>query len=183
MVGPRITAMANPNMIKSFDEAMKLTVADMKKMTAKVDTLFVRTEKRLFATEGASGGRPWKKLKKATRDAKRRAGLSKKIMQRTGELRRGLTVKGHPDHVAKWANLGSDARIEMGVQSILPVYHGAVRGQRNPRLPRRSVFQITAPQRRAYFQVVTDQLVSKLRRGLRFMKTNAAFNAFRRGAA
>ena len=164
MVGPRITARANPK-ITALSEVLELSVANMNTMTASVDKQFRVNEKRLFATEGGSGGQKWKPLKKATKDAKKRLGLSSRIMQRTGNLRKGLTQKNHPDHVARHAN----KQIKVGVQSPLPVYHGAVRSiPKNPRLPRRSVFQMTAPQRRGYYKIVSDYIINvKLRRILR----------------
>jgi len=181
MVGPRITARVNPA-INQIDDILDLTVSDMKQLTALVDALFVKNEKRLFTTEGSSGGVKWKKLKKATRDAKKRAGLSQKIMQRTGELRKGLSVKGHPDHVAKWFGLGDKARIQIGVRNILPVYHGAVRGRRkNPRLPRRSVFQMKPRQRKGYHAILFKRFDLKRKQWQRAAQRGAA--SMRRGVA
>ncbi len=174
MVGPRITARANPR-IKEIGKLLDLDAGDMRAMTTKMDMLFRKNEKRLFATEGSSGGVKWKPLKKATLDAKKRKGLSSKIMQRTGRLRKGLTAKGHGDHIAKWSGLGSKARIKIGVQSILPVYHGAVRGRRkNPKLPRRSVFQMTIKQRRGYYQVLFNRFDLKRKRFMRALAAGAA---------
>jgi len=174
MVTPRITSRVNPA-IKQLDDILKLTFSDMTKLTADMDTLFVKNERRLFDTEGASGGVKWKKLKKATRDAKKRRGQSLKIMQRTGELRKGLSVKTHPDHVAKWSMAGSrHARIRIGVQSILPVYHGAVRGRRkNPKLPRRSVFQMKPAQRRGYYKILFKRFDLKRKQWQRAMRAGA----------
>ncbi len=199
MVGPRITATANPA-IHQIDDIIDLTVNDMKKLTAAVDSLFVKNEKRLFSTEGASGGLKWKPLKKATLDAKKRSrsarskikkrasgaplrpAVSLKIMQRTGELRKGLSTKGHPDHVAKWANLGSNAIIGIGVRNILPVYHGAVRGRRkNPRLPRRSVFQMKPQQRKGYYAILFKRFDLKRKQWQRAAQRGAV--SMRRGVA
>ena len=180
MVGPRITAMANPRMKKSFKEAMEMTVRDMKRMTTQVDRRFRENEKRLFASEGRSGGRAWKRLSPAYAKAKRKAVGSRKIMQRTGTLRRGLTQKSHPDHIARFVGT-KDGRIKVGVQNIVAAYHGAAKGRQNPRLPKRNVMQMTAKQRRRYFRIVSDYLVNiKWKRGFRFLKAEAAFNAFRR---
>ncbi len=198
MVGPTITAAVNPAMSK-LHKILELNRDDMKKMTVSMDTLFVKNEKRLFATEGSSGGVKWKKLKPETLKAKKRratgvrkikrrgfsiplTGTSLKIMQRTGRLRKGLSVKKDPDHVVRFSLVSRSAWIGIGVKSILPVYHGAVRGRRkNPKLPRRSVFQMKPQQRRGYYQVLFKRFDLKRKQWMRSIRAGRA--AMRRGAA
>ena len=146
---------------------------DMKKMTFSMDTLFIKNERRLFATEGSSGGVKWKKLSKAYSKAKRSdPKRSNKIMQSSGRLRRGLAVKGDKDHVAR--SIGLTAMV-FGVKNILPVYHGAVRGSRkNPKLPRRSVFQMKPKQRRGYYQILFRRFELKRKQFMRTLRSGRA---------
>lgn len=177
MVGPRITARANPR-IRSLAEVFELTIADMNRVTGQVDRQFVANEKRLFATEGSSGGKKWKPLSPKSAKAKRRRYPGRKIMQRTGQLRKGLTTKSHPDHVARHAN----NKIKIGVRNPVAAYHGAVRGLGNPRLPVRNVMQMTVKQRRMYYRTVSDYLVNvKLKRAQRALAAGAAFMKGGRG--
>lgn len=101
--------------------------------------------------------------------AKRRKYGRKKIMQRTGELRRGLAQKG-ADHIARHSLTTAGAHIRIGVANRLAAYHGAVKGRRNPRLPKRNVMQMTTKQRRRYFRIVSDYLIktklARVRRAL-----------------
>ena len=198
MVGPRITATVNPE-IKHLSEVFKLDARDMKRMTTSVDRKFRENERRQFSSEGSSGGRKWKRLAKSTLDAKKRARggrrrakarvglgadvtgqaaasllagpISLKIMQRTGKLRKGLTQKSHPDHVANFSITQAGAFIRIGVKNVIAAYHGAVKGQRNPRLPKRNVMQMTQNQRRRYYGIVGDYLIKtkldRVRRALR----------------
>jgi len=174
MVGPRITARANPR-IKSLEEVFQLNGRDMKTMATRVDMKFRENEKRLFKTEGRSGGRKWKRLNPAYAKAKRKAVGAKKIMQRTGRLRKGLTQKSHPDHLVRWSITSAGAFIRLGVSNPVAAWHGAVKGRQNPRLPKRDVFQVTAKQRRRYFRILSDYLVkTKLKRVRRALRAGRA---------
>ncbi len=172
MVGPTITAAVNPAM-SELHKIVELNRDDMKKLTVSMDTLFVKNEKRLFATEGSSGGPKWKPLNKKYAKAKRsKPGVSNKIMQASGRLRKGLSVKGDKDHVARAMGLTA---IGLGVKNILPVYHGAVRGRRkNPKLPRRSVFQMKPKQRRGYYQILFKRLDLKHKQWMRSIRAGRA---------
>ena len=177
MVTPRYSLRANPR-IRALDEVLKLSKRDLDRMTNEVDKLFRRNEKRLFATQGSSGGARWRKLSKAYAKQKRKTHPGRKIMTRTGRLRRGLTLKGDSDHIARH-RLG---RIQIGVRSALPAYHGSVRGRKNPRLPKRDVLQSTPRQKREYLRSVSDYLVGvKLKRAARALRAGRA--ALRSGGA
>ena len=76
----------NPR-IRTLGEMFKLDQKDMDAILLVVDSRFRKNERTLFATEGSSGGEKWPPLKRK-RSPKRFAG--KKIMQRTGRLRRSL---------------------------------------------------------------------------------------------
>ena len=194
MVGPRITARVNPT-IHQIDDILDLTAKDMKQLTTKIDARFRANERELFSTEGSSGGVKWRPLKAATLAAKKRraagvrgirkrgfsiplASTSLKIMQRTGELRKGLTRKSHPDHVVRWVLSAGVTTISIGVKSPLPVYHGAVRGRaRNSKLPRRSVFQMKPRQRRGYYEFIFERFDLKRRQWHRAMRVTVAKRA------
>lgn len=54
-------------------------------------------ERRLFESGGATGGQPWRPLKKSTRKAKLRKGQTK-ILVATGRLMESFTSKSSPDN-------------------------------------------------------------------------------------
>jgi len=60
---------------------------------------FLEYEKKLFDSEGASGGTPWAPLKASTVAAKAAAGLDPRILHATLTLRDSLTEKNAPDSV------------------------------------------------------------------------------------
>ena len=177
MVGPRIGAAANPR-IHELHKVLEMTVRDMTEMTKGIDQKFRANEKRLFATEGSSGGQKWPALSKKYAKAKLKQVGRRRIMQRSGRLRKGLTIKGHPDHVARH----SSGRVKIGVKSALPAHHGSVAGRQNPRLPKRDVFQMTGRQRRQYYDVVFDRFATKRKQFERAMRAGrAAMRAQARG--
>jgi len=177
-------------------EAFILKARDMKTMLSKVDTLFRKREKSLFATEGGSGGKKWARLapstiavKKRLRGRRRRAQarisvgadvtgqagivsgpVSMKVMQRYGKLRKGLTDKGHGDHISRYI-LGTNARIQVGVRNSVAAKHGA--GGRYSPKKIRNTMQMTTKQRRKYWRIVSDYLTDiKLQRKLRAMRAH-----------
>ena len=169
MVGPRITAHVDPNLPQLMEEALKMKTSDLKAMSLQMDRIFRKNERALFASEGSSGGSKWPDLKPATLRAKkglraaqkaiRKRGFkipvgstSLKIMQRSGELKRGLTTMSHPDHVVRVHNSVFAQRIGLGTTNILAKYHGGLEGGAgmNTRLPRRNVLQMTVKQRDEY---------------------------------
>lgn len=170
MVGPRITSAVNPR-IKSLEQALRLTATDMQAMLTPVDTKFRTLERRLFATEGASGGARWRRLSPKYAKQKRRTHPGRKVMQKTGGLRRSLTQKG-ADHVARYTLSASRARLKVGTTNVLAAYHGAAgAAYRNPRLPKRDVMQMTPQQRRLYYKIVKDYLVDvKLKRAMKALR-------------
>lgn len=55
-------------------------------------------EKRLFDTQGMSGGQRWDDIADSTRQRKAAAGLDPRVLHATLALRRSLTDKGDPEH-------------------------------------------------------------------------------------
>ena len=174
MVGPRITAHVDPNLPQLMEEALKMKTSDLKKMSVQMDRVFVKNEKRLFASEGSSGGSKWKPLSAAYAKAKKKRFPGAKIMQRSRTLKRGLTVLSHPDHVVRIHNSVFRQSIGLGTTNIVAKYHGALKGGAgmNTRLPRRNVLQMTTKQRDEYegvklawFKERVEQLRAQLSRG------------------
>ncbi len=56
-----VTVKKNPR-IKDLPQMLQLDAADMRRLTLALDRQFVKNEKRLFASEGASGGGRWAPL-------------------------------------------------------------------------------------------------------------------------
>jgi len=158
MVGPRITAAVPDNLSRLMEEALGMKTSDLKKMSVQMDRIFRKDEKALFASEGSSGGPKWKALstkappKGGYAAAKRRAVGRKRIMERSGTLKRGLTVMSHPDHVVRIHNSVFRQSIGLGTTNIVAKYHGGLAdgAGRNTRLPRRNVLQMTTKQRDEY---------------------------------
>lgn len=175
MVGPHITATVNPR-IDDIRKVVEMTRGDLSKMTTQMDILFRKNEKRLFNTEGSSGGRKWPKLSPRYKKQKRKKFPGRKIMVATGRLRKGLTVKSHPDHIARHTK----DSIKIGVANVLPAYHGSVKGRKNPRLPKRDVFQMTPKQRRSYYRVLFDRYELKRKQFMLALRAGRA--QMRRGA-
>ena len=90
----------NPR-IRKLRDAWNLTRREAALVAEAMDKPFRKQQKELFQTEGRSGGRKWKKLKKATVERKRKKGLDLRILHATRDLKRGLSTKAHPDHVAE----------------------------------------------------------------------------------
>lgn len=60
----------------------------------KIRDLFIDFEGDLFASDGASSGRPWKPLLEGTVEGKVKAGLDRRILRARRELEGSLTRKG-----------------------------------------------------------------------------------------
>ncbi len=167
----RFTSEVNPR-VKTLPEMMKLDMRDMNVMAGWVDLEFTRAEKRLFASEGASGGPKWqvKDAAKLLREKVRRGFPGRKIMQRTGKLRRGLTQQGHADHVRE-SVLRPRATIQVGTRNVVAAHHVSIR----------DTLQSTRQQDRKYTELIRDYLENvKLERVKRVL---SAWRGRRRGVA
>jgi phage gpG-like protein len=97
-------------------------------------------EKRLFDSEGASGGRPWEPLAASTVEHKAKAGLDPRILHATHRLRRSLTDKGAAGHLEHATN----ASLIFGSYVPYGRYHAHGSGS----LPKRRPIQFTENQKR-----------------------------------
>lgn len=166
----------NPR-LRELPQVAKLDMGDMKRLADAIDSRFVTNERALFASEGASGGERWAPLSPDYAEAKRRRFPGRKILARTGRLRRSLTQKGDPEHVAVY-RLAPRPVVEVGTEVEVGAYH-APGPLHNPNLPVRDPLQHTPQQERDYFEVVRDYLVNvKLARVVRVL---AAWSRIRGG--
>ena len=161
-------------------KVMQLNADDMKMMGTKVDTLFRKNERALFASEGASGGSKWpalspgyaawKKGQKLRKSGAKMIG-SNKIMVLTGRLKSSLTSK-NGDHFYLSSLLGEN-RGQITVGTKVDTAAKNIKG--NPlsdaHVPERDTLQYTPAQGNAYQQIVKDRYIQvKLPRLLRALR-------------
>lgn len=169
---------ANPR-LKDLKEMFALQPAEMKVLVRTLDTEFVRQRKRQFATEGAAAGSKFPALSADYKKAKDRKFPGRKIMQRTGKMRRQFVTKNAPGHVAKWYNVGRGPVVVLGGQgrdAQVAAYHIQKSGNplRNPNLPDRDVMDSSPRQDRKMSERVADFLTEKRKRVERVMNIAAA---------
>jgi len=114
-------------------------------------SVFLGAERRLFSTQGASGGRRWQPLKTSTRRQKVARGYGSRINERTGDLKRSLTQARDPMHLYR---VLAD-RILMGTRVR---YAGHVHAQR-------PIIQITQADVDEMAQVLGRRLMAALAGG------------------
>lgn len=164
----------NPR-IKTAAQALQLNGADMRRMAHGVDMKFREQERKLFATEGASGGKRWAPLSRAYKKQKDRKYGKRKIMSRKGTLRKGLTQRSHPDHILLWGTKPSPF-VVFGTQNRVGAYHIKPKGDvsnpfYNRNLPDRDVMQRTNAQEKQLLGVVEQHMLDKLRRFAKSLAT------------
>lgn len=159
----KFNARINPR-IKSLEEALTLTVRDMATIATAVDVKFRTNEKRLFSTEGGSGGGRWVPLSPAYAKQKARRFPGRKILARRGGLRRSLTTKGS-GHVAEGI-LKPRALVRVGTTNRLAMYHAEGR----PPMPKRDPLQHTQAQVKGYTKIIRtylmDEKIGRVRRAM-----------------
>jgi phage gpG-like protein len=155
-VKAKITSEVNPR-LKTLHQAMQLDRREMDTMKDWIDTEFTQYEKRLFSTEGAAGGSRWPALSPAYAKAKQRRFPGRKIMQRSGKLRRSLVNKRDAAHVAK-ALLKPRRAIEVGTRNETAAFHISGSALKNPRVPHRDVMQYGPRQAARYAKAITTYL-------------------------
>jgi len=144
--------------------AVQWQATELEKVSNKINSAFMRNEKKLFASEGVSGGSKWKALSPRYAAAKRRKFGKKKIMVRTGTLRRSLTTKAS-SHIIRYTM--DPNTIEFGTKIGYAAYHIKKKGNPhyNPRLPHRDTLQHRRKQVNEYRQVIWDYITGpKMRR-------------------
>jgi len=159
-------AEVNPR-IKKLTDLFDLNMQDMRSIKTMVDIEFVKKERKLFATEGASGGAKWKPLSPAYAKRKKRKKPGRKILAYEGDLRRGLTGRRHADHVARYSLTKTRAVVTVGTKNPIASYH-APGYLHNPQLPVRDPIQLTRRQELDYTKIVRRYFVEvKMDRAVR----------------
>jgi phage gpG-like protein len=167
------TIVANPR-IKSLSDLVELDAKDMQRMLVPVDSQFRKYEASLFASQGAASGKPWPRLSPEYAKQKRKTHPGKKIMQRTGKLRKSLTTKGG-GHVAAYS-VKPKATLSVGTQNKVGAYHikpksGVTNALYNRKMPDRDVLLQSAKQQAKYGETINDHLIQKAKRIERVLRT------------
>jgi len=171
----RIEAKVNPR-IKSLGDLAKWTPPELRTVRDRIDAQFRTNERRLFASEGASGGGRWLPNKEPYRTFKRKRG-KRKVMQFDGDLRKGLTQKGHRDHVATFGNTPKRGPfVRVGTRNVVAAFHAPAINNplRNKSLPVRDPLQMTHAQERTLVGVWAEYMIkTKLPRIFRVLQASA----------
>lgn len=171
---------------KRVSQITGLKQIDMNRMARDIDKLFRKNERRLFSTEGASGGEKWEALSPRYGAWKRRVARGRKILVlgrrsklfkgqkvSTGSIRESLTKAGHPDHIARGHLATSKIAspfVEVGTRDDVAPYHinpsvvGLPNAKYNKNLPHRDPLQHTATQGSEYLQVPKQVIMKKIER-------------------
>ncbi len=146
-------------------------------MTKRVGVRFRKNERRLFTSQGSSGGSPWKVLTQDYRKWKKKVRPGKKIMVFDGGLRRSLTRATEPSYVqfSIFSKRG-DSKIVVGTKDVKAAWHGPKSGNplANPNLPVRDVLAHTGKQIREYgLKDVWPVMEAKFERATRAISAGA----------
>lgn len=170
----KASVFVNPR-IKTLGQAVRTDAQFMSQVRVRVDEEFRANEKRLFSSEGNSGGPRWAPL--SPEYAKRKAGLRRRDLrqsrlQRGLGFRRRITIAGRTilvlggsmrDSFTQPSSRNHISRvvgrtIELGSSDPLAHYHFAGEG----RLPRRDPIQHTDEQKRGYLKTVAAEFVKRI---------------------
>ncbi len=181
----------NPRLLLWKESFGRINDTDAREMLRKVDGRFRRLETKLFKTEGASGGSPWKPLSPDYAKWKRKHSSVQSILQlkarsrakRHKSLRKrwNLNVKKsltrqHDQHHVRfytWRAQGTRVVFSVGTSLRRALYHmpKSIGGKRNPfynpRIPDRDPMQYTLKQIRGYGPPLRAVLVRKMKQEMR----------------
>lgn len=166
----------NPR-VRDMDALMSFRPHDMRAISTQVDSRFMARERRLFATEGRSGGEAWPRLSEEYRRWKARRFPGRKIMQRTGRLRRSLTSKGGR-HVLE-STLPPRVSVTVGTSVKYAAYHIDGSPIRNWNLPERDTLQHTRAQEIEYLEVFSERYAKVILPRLERAMLAARFGRYR----
>ena len=160
----------NPH-IANFSRTLELDKRAMEDVLDVCGVVFRQAERKLFRTEGESGGSRWKALSpayaayktrflkgalkelrretaavnKLTGKSRRTPGLKtvNKILQLSGDMRDSFISRAHPDHIETTYRLRTSVwKVQLGSQHRLAKYHASGR-EHNPGLPVREPVQVS----------------------------------------
>ncbi len=168
----RFNVNINPAVPK-LAELFALNTKDMVQLARHIDLEFSKQEKRLFTTEGGSGGPKWPALSDRYKKAKKRRCRFKKLMVCSGELRRSLTTTIDKGHTKSWS-LKPNPQVTVGTKVKTALYHIPGNPLKNPKLPDRDVLQFNQVGADKYEKVVFDYFKNvKIARIIRGLKAGA----------
>jgi hypothetical protein len=184
----------NPH-LANFGRTLELDKQAMEDVLEACGVVFRRAERKLFQSEGASGGRKWKPLdpkyerwktrflrgalKEMRRENTQIARMTgrrtrtpgmktaNRILQLSGDMRDSFTNQGHEDHIEKTYRLRENVwKVEMGSKHELAKYH-AGGNQHNTDLPVREPVMVTDKDRESYRRVIWRAFVPHVSRRIR----------------
>ena len=154
----------NPR-FRTISRLMDLDRKDLGEILKAVDFQFRENERRLFATEGTSGGSKWQRLSSKYAAIKARRFPGRKILAARGTLRKDLTTKSGR-HLA-FVSMKPPS-VTVGADNEIGRHHS--RGLAP--LPRRNPIQMTNRQRKRFHAIVkrwlTDVKLGRVKRALRW---------------
>lgn len=118
----------------------------------KMGEKLLRHEKRLFASDGASGGPPWAPLAASTIAAKAARGQDPRILRATGALHSSLTDKGDAANIFH----ADDDGLEFGSRLAYARYHQ----HGTKRMPKRKPLQLNETQKRDLLRILQKHLMA-----------------------
>ena len=108
---------------------------------------FYQSMTEVFATEGAFEGRNrWQELSPAYAKGKTKHYPGKKILDRTGRLKKSLTIKGSSDSVLEI----TPNSLKIGTKVPYSIYHQ----KGTSRVPMRKIIELTDLQRKRWIQII-----------------------------
>ena len=166
--------------IKDLKQAVELTMDDINRMKESIDRKFTEHERGLFASEGASAGEQWQALSPDYAKQKQRRYPGRKILVKTGRLRKSLTVKGDAEHIA-YGYLQPRATVIVGSENPIGAYHAPGR-LHNPNLPVRDPIAHTRAQWLVYLGLMRDHIVKyRIKRGVDHVRAGRMVSTMRGG--
>jgi phage gpG-like protein len=134
-------------------DRMQQKAKDLSSAFEKMHDSFLSIERKQFDTQGASGSGGWAPIKAKTLAFKASRQLDPRILHMKLRMRKSLTNKTSPDHVAKItpheAFFGTSVPYAAVHQNPKPS---------NP-MPRRRVVELTESQRRAWARIIQKEIV------------------------
>ncbi len=153
----RFISEVNPA-VRKLPETMKLTDEDMGALLIRTDKIFAGLAFQQFKTEGAIGGKAWPALSSAYAKQKARTHPGKRIMHRTGALRKSLINRNDPGHI-KETTRRPKATITLGTKHFIAAFH--IPGfLKNKKLPDRDVMQHTKHQEEKYYRAIAEYMAT-----------------------
>lgn len=120
----RKTIHLNPR-ARNLDQLLNIDKPVATSVVGQVDSRWFRPhEIQLFATEGQSGGEKWQKLSPRYAKWKLKRFRGRRILVRSGKMRKAFVTRSSPEHVADAFRLpGSGWTLRFGARNKVAQYH------------------------------------------------------------